>query len=103
MILEHYPADKLKQEILDILGRHLDLSEYRVFFFGSRVDGTSSEGSDIDIGIDGPEPVPDDRMQVIKFEFEILPTLYTIDVVDFSRVSGKFREVALQKIELVKP
>jgi septum formation topological specificity factor MinE len=39
MKLEHYPVEKLKEEILKILSKYLDLSQYKVFFFGSRVKG----------------------------------------------------------------
>jgi len=39
MKLEFYPAGKLKKEILEIVGKYLDLKKYKVFFFGSRVKG----------------------------------------------------------------
>jgi septum formation topological specificity factor MinE len=32
MKLEHYSAEKLKEEILKILSKYLDLSQYKVFF-----------------------------------------------------------------------
>ena len=31
MRLEQYPEDQLKRALLEILGRHLDVSRYRVF------------------------------------------------------------------------
>jgi septum formation topological specificity factor MinE len=37
MKLEYYPVEKLKEEILEILSKYLDLFQYKVFFFGSRV------------------------------------------------------------------
>jgi septum formation topological specificity factor MinE len=43
MKLEHYPVEKLKEEILKILRKYLDLKHYRVFFFGSRVTGRCDE------------------------------------------------------------
>lgn len=101
MRLEHYPLEKLKKEILEIVGRHLDASKYRVFFFGSRVSGTGTDRSDIDVGIEGPEPIPYDVLFAIREEVERLPMLYTIDVVDFSRASEDFREVALQHTEMI--
>lgn len=102
MRLKHYPIEKLKKEILDIIGKHLDLSQYRVFFFGSRVSGGGNERSDIDIGIEGPRPVPAAAMSEIKEEIENLPTLYKIDIVDFKEVSPEFRQVALQYRESIK-
>ena len=99
MRLEHYPLEKLKKEILEIVGRHLDLARYRVFFFGSRVSGAGTDRSDIDVGIEGLEPVPPEAFADIQEEMGHIPTLYKIDVVDFRRVASKFREVALQSIE----
>ena len=99
MRLEYYTERKLKQEIFAILGRHLDLTEYRVFFFGSRVAGKGTERSDIDVGIEGKLPVPTGVMGDIQEEIETLPTLYKIDLVDFSRVTDTFRSVAKRHVE----
>ncbi len=99
MRLEYYSSEKLAKEILEITGKYLDLDSYKVFFFGSRVAGSGNERSDIDIGIEGPAPVPSDVLSEIKQEIENLPTLYTIEIVDFKQVSEDFREVAFQNIE----
>jgi predicted nucleotidyltransferase len=56
--------------------------------------------SDIDIGIEGPGPVPREAMALIEEELEEAPTLYTIEVVDFARVSENFRRVANRRIPL---
>ena len=101
MRLEHYPAEKLKREILDIVGKHLDISRYRVFFFGSRVAGKGTDRSDIDVGIEGPEPVPAGAILDIQEEIENLPTLYKVEIVDFSTVAPIFKEVALQHTETI--
>jgi len=37
MVIEFYPVEKLKKEVLAIIGKYLDLNSHRVFFFGSRV------------------------------------------------------------------
>lgn len=97
--LKYYPVEKLKKEILDITGKYLDLNRYKVFFFGSRITGKADERSDIDIGIDGAESVPPEIFSQIEEEIDQLPILYKIEIVDFRRVTIKFREVALQKIE----
>lgn len=101
MRLEHYPVEKLKKEVLAILNRHLDLGKYRVFFFGSRVSGRGTDRSDIDIGIEGPEPVPAGTLMEIEEELGELPTLYKVEIVDFRRVAPRFREVALEKTESI--
>lgn len=99
MRLEHYPQEKLKKEIREIMGKHLDLTKYRLFVFGSRVSGKGTDRSDIDIGIEGKDPVPYGAMLAIKEEFENLPILYKVEIVDFKNVAPKFREVALEHTE----
>lgn len=101
MKLEHYPVKKLKKEVRQIFERHLDLSQYRVFFFGSRVTGDSFERSDIDIGVEGPLSVPVVKKFAIQDELERIPMLYKIDLVDFKSAGKNFVEVAKQKIELI--
>lgn len=94
MRLEHYSVQKLKKEIPAIVGRHLNISKYKIFFFGSRVSGGGNERSDIDIGIEGSEEIPYEIMAEIKEEIENLPTLYKIEIVDFAKVSFDFSKVA---------
>jgi len=101
MRLEHYPQEKLKKEILDIIGKHLNLSEYRVFFFGSRVFGGGTDRSDIDVGIEGPEPASAKDWLEIEEEIENLPTLYKVEIVDFTKVAPIFKEVATQHLEYI--
>lgn len=103
MKLEHYPVERLREELIGIISKHLDLSKHRAFFFGSRVAGKSDERSDIDIGIEGPDEIPLETMARIRDEIEALPTLYIIQVMDFSNVSSDFREVALQHTEPLTP
>lgn len=91
--------EKLKKEILEIVGHHLDLAQYKVFFFGSRVLGKGSDRSDIDIGIEGPAAVSDKAMDAIKEAAFNLPTLYKIDIVDFKEVDKKFYQVVKEKVE----
>jgi len=93
MKLEHYSAKKLKEEILKILSKYLDLSQYKVFFFGSRVKGNADERADIDIGIEGPE-IPAYIKLEIEEELENLPILYKIDFVDFNNVDEDFKKIA---------
>jgi uncharacterized protein len=102
MRLEHYDKEKLEKEILKIVGKYLNLSEYRLFFFGSRVSDKGDEHSDIDIGIKGPKPVPSDAILSIQEELENLPVLYKIEIVDFGKVDDRFRQVALQHVEPLK-
>lgn len=101
MRLKHYPVEKLKKQILEIIGKHLDLRFYRIFFFGSRVSEQNSQRSDIDVGIEGPEEISAHACLEIRESFNNLPTLYKFDLVDFRKVTSEFREEASKSIEYV--
>ncbi|MEK7496355.1 MAG: nucleotidyltransferase domain-containing protein [Patescibacteria group bacterium] len=102
MKLEHYPLAKLEAEIIGIVGRHLNLADYQLFFFGSRVKGDGTDRSDIDIGIKGSQSIPRRALALIRNELDDLPILYKIDVVDFSTTSEVFQKNVGSKIESIK-
>lgn len=101
MKLEHESSENIKRQILEIIGRHVDLKTVRVFFFGSRVSGKSREFSDIDVGIEGWHPLLPGVLSDIQEEVEELPVLYKIDIVDFANVNEKFKNIAKENIEFV--
>ncbi|MBT9131621.1 MAG: hypothetical protein DDT32_00127 [Syntrophomonadaceae bacterium] len=101
MKLKHYPSEKLKREILEIVERYLDLRQYEVFFFGSRVRDETDDRADIDIGIQGDQPLPSGVLEDIREELNNLPILYSIDVIDFSDVDKDFYRVAKQNVEII--
>ena len=99
MRLEHYSEQKLKTQILEAVGKYLALRTYRVFLFGSRINGLGSDRSDIDIGIDGPESIPGEIKVEIEEALDSLPVLYKFDLVDFKSVTENFRQQALKSVE----
>lgn len=87
-------------QVAAIVRRVTGDSTYRIFLFGSWVSGEARERSDIDIGIDGPAPVDAAAMFEIRNACETLPTLYTIELVDFAQVAPDFRrEARLVEVE----
>lgn len=92
--------DEVARYAASIVRRHLPDPAYRVFLFGSRAAGRARERSDIDIGIEGPAPVPRLTLAAIEDALDEAPTLYTIEVVDFARVTDAFRQVAHERIPL---
>ena len=92
--------DEATRFAVAVVRRLLPDPAYRVFLFGSRAEGTAHERSDIDIGIDGPAPVPAAVMAQIREELEEAPTLYTVEVVDFARVTDNFKAVARHRVPL---
>lgn len=103
MHIIHHSPEKIGGAIIKILRKYPELQEYQVVFFGSRVSGRGSDRSDIDVGIIGPTKVPDAIWSKILEDVENLPYLYTIDVVDFGRVSASFRKHALSSSLPITP
>jgi uncharacterized protein len=91
----------IRKEILDIVSRNLDMSQYKLFYFGSRVIGTNRERSDIDVGIEGNEIVSYEKLHRILNEIDNIKTLYKIDFVDFKDCSEAFVNMAKQNVEYI--
>ena len=91
----------IKDAILAIASKYLDVRNYTIFFFGSRVSGTGSERSDVDIGIEGEAPIPLEIMAKMKGDIAELPILHSIDIVDFGNADDNFKEVAKKSIEVL--
>lgn len=89
-----------KQEILKIIARHLPLENYRVFLFGSRALNRAKKWSDFDIGIEGKSSIPLKTLAKIEVDLEESDIPYIVEVVDFNRVSDKFKNFALNNIQL---
>lgn len=94
-------TDKLKASIVKIINKWIDLPHFRIFIFGSRVNGKADERSDIDIGIEAPTEIAGNLMVEIQAELAELPILQKIDFVDFRTVSEGFRRVAQKQIEVI--
>ncbi|MEI6042348.1 MAG: nucleotidyltransferase domain-containing protein [bacterium] len=98
MKLAEQDRKMIKAGILDILKSYIRLSEYKVFFFGSRVNGTAGERSDIDVGIIG-EKIDISKLLEIQEKLKDLKTPYTVNLIDFSNVSDSFKETAMKNVE----
>ncbi|HLC40550.1 MAG TPA: nucleotidyltransferase domain-containing protein [Methylomirabilota bacterium] len=76
---------------------------YRTFLFGSWASGEARERSDIDIGIEGPTEVRPATMAEIREACDALPTLFTVDLVDFARAPRDFAANAISRSLEVEP
>ena len=92
---------ELKEEIVKIINKRINLPHYKIFYFGSRVKGNADARSDIDIGIEAPQQIPLEVISEIRTEFDNLPVLQKIDIVDFTLVSEEFKKNASQDIEVI--
>ena len=101
MKIPPHQEQDIKDAILAIANKYLDIKKYTIFFFGSRVSGTGSDRSDVDIGIEGEAPIPLEVMAKMKNDIAELPILHSIDIVDFGNVDDNFKKVAKESIEML--
>jgi predicted nucleotidyltransferase len=85
-------------EIRKIIFRFVNPREVRAFIFGSRATGGGRRFSDIDIGIEGKKQIDSLLLADIKEAFEESHIPYIVEVVDFSRVSDRFKIISGKKI-----
>lgn len=85
-----------KKFLKSIVFKYIDSDSVRVFLFGSRATGTNARYSDIDLGLEAKIGIPYRAILDIEEEFENSNLPYVVDVVDFSKVSDKFKKIASQ-------
>ncbi len=89
---------KTVNEVRKILFQFLDPEKDKAFIFGSWAIGNARPFSDIDIGIQSNRRIPSGMLSDLEEAFEESNVPYTVEVVDFSTVSEKFKMVSLQKV-----
>lgn len=68
---------------------------HQAMLFGSFAKGNAIDTSDIDIAIEGPEPLPARLFFQLTDEIEKIPTLRKIDLVDLQQAGAEFRNEVL--------
>ncbi len=63
----------------------------KVWVFGSRANGTTRRGSDLDLAIDAGAPLPSSMAVHLADAFEEAPLAYTVDLVDLHNINPEFR------------
>lgn len=101
--MDQIPLNEIEKHVLPVAHKYLDLSEYRLVIFGSRAAGTAQSTSDIDIGIQGPKPVPRHLLAHLREDLKEAPTIYKIDVVDLTTASKTFRQEAIKNAKTIVP
>ena len=99
-------SSEREAEIMQMLknlfaSRQADLADHRVLLFGSRARGNAKPRSDFDLAVDGDEPLPLKSFFEIAEDLENLPTLYSFDWVDLTKVNNRFREEALKSARVI--
>lgn len=86
--------DQIISILKNIIFKYLNPEKYSVFIFGSRAAGKNKKYSDIDVGIEGENPLDFKIISLLNDAFEESNLPYTVDVVDFTRVSDRFKKIA---------
>jgi len=88
-----------ENHIRQIIFKHLNPKDYKVFLFGSRAQDTAGKWSDYDIGVKHKQgkKLSETVKEALKKELESSDIPYIIEIVDFATVSDKFKKVALDK------
>jgi len=91
--------DLFVQKARSILLGYLPKARYRMFLFGSRTTTDHHPYSDIDIGIEGPTRIPMNVLAKIDEALEESDLPVHVDVVDFSRVTPEFSQIAKKTMQ----
>lgn len=67
-------------------------TDTKIGMFGSRVQGTPSKFSDVDIAISSPSAIAGHTLELIRESFEKSNFPFKVDVIDLSQTSKFFRE-----------
>lgn len=92
VVLNSLPARVLSR--LQELGRKYSSQGVELFVFGSHARKDPRPNSDLDLGVEWHRPVSRTIFREICEDIDDLPTIRKVDLVDFSKVSPAWREVA---------
>ena len=86
--------------VLDILHKHLPV-DVKVWVFGSRVDWSTKDTSDLDLALEGDSALDYSTIVALETAFEESKLPYSVDVIDLNQVSDSFRQIVdVQKAPL---
>ena len=95
--------------MIDLAPEHLEMirriladhvPDCKVRAFGSRVDGTARDYSDLDLVIVGKERLDPKRFRHLKEAFEESHLPFRVDVLDWRALSKNFRDSIEKKCEV---
>ncbi|MBI4583196.1 MAG: nucleotidyltransferase domain-containing protein [Planctomycetes bacterium] len=92
---------ELIQAVWQTFKEMINPGQYRLYLYGSRARGNPSPYADFDFLIIGDRAVPEQLLTALRSRLEELPTLYSIDLVDFHQASRDFQEIACKHMKEV--
>ncbi|MGO9269114.1 MAG: nucleotidyltransferase family protein [Terriglobia bacterium] len=87
------------ETIRRILGEYVPECEVRAF--GSRVNGSVKNYSDLDLAVVGSAKLSDDTLRRLKEAFEESDLPFRVDVLDWHATSSSFQKVIEEQYEVV--
>jgi len=94
--------EEVLKQASTIAQKHLSgIKGIEFFLFGSRVSGKHHSKSDYDFGIIASAKLDIRKFSALQEDLENLPVLQQIEVVDFSKVTNRFREIAVQHVKIL--
>lgn len=94
-----YDKAEILRMVKGIVSLVLPNAKPKLFVFGSQAGLNEWKQADVDLGIDAGEPIDWKKLSTIKDLIAALPVIYRFDVIDFNRVSDRFKVVATKNIE----
>lgn len=87
MNLSKAQEDVVREILREVFGN----KPVEAYLFGSRVDGTATKASDLDILLKGPQPIPLKTMALLREKFEESNLPFRVDLLDDHTLSPEFR------------
>ncbi len=88
------------EKVRRILGKHVPHCEVRAF--GSRVNWTAKNYSDLDLAVVGSGTLSDDTLRRLKEAFQESDLPFRVDVLDWRTVSLEFQKVIEKQYEVIQ-
>ncbi len=89
---------RIEAEVRDIVGRYVRLADADLFFFGSRVDGTAKDSSDLDIGIKHASGTPLSAFPLMQERVLAIDSPIRLDFIDFAGLDERFQSMARNRV-----
>lgn len=91
-----------EQKIIDeILAEHKN--DYKFYAYGSRVKGTHTQLSDLDILIKGSQEMPFDILEELKHKFDNSSLPYVVNFSDYHKIDTNFYQQIEKDLTLIYP
>ena len=89
MLLTVQLSDAERDQVKQILTKHLPQAQFRIF--GSRIYNTARPYSDLDVAIIDEKPIDLAKLSALEEDFANSSLPFKVDLIDWRRISPEFR------------